>query len=205
LFIVAACSGTVVVSSVSDTGGNTWTVDRTHTSAGIASISVCSAYVTNALVSGNTITLTLSGSAYCAALCEEFSGGKSSAYKDGVASAGAASNSTVNTGLTATLLESTELQIVGVARDGSASVTLTDTTSGMSKFTTEKVSSSSTVRTVHGRYKIGVGTAAVDYQGSLSSARTHNEATVTYLAATGGGGGGGVWMPQSLALLKVGA
>lgn len=182
IIIVGTLQGTNVVTSVTDTAGNTYTVDKTVVTAAIAPTQVCSAHVTNALVNGNTITIN-HASSVGAFLAEEFSGIATSSYVDQTAGTGATTSTAINTGATATLAATDDLQICAITKDGANSITLANTTTGLSNFTTERLTTGTTTRTIYGRYKIGVGTAAIDYVGTLSTARTHNEAVVAYKAA----------------------
>ena len=183
IIIVGALQGSNVVTSVADTGGNTYTVDRTHSTAGTATANICSAHVATGLVNGNTITIT-HPSSVGSFLAEEFSGVHAySGRSTGWPRPGAASSTAISTGSTATLTASTELMVVAVTKDGAHSITLTNITSGMSNFTTERLTTPTTTRTIYGRYKLNVGTTAVDYTGTLSTARVHNEAVVTYMEA----------------------
>ena len=90
IVIVGTLQGTNVVTGATDTGGNTYTVDRTHSAAGLAPVNVISAHVSTGLTNGNTITIS-HPSSVGAFIAEEFSGIASASYVDGVASAGAVS------------------------------------------------------------------------------------------------------------------
>lgn len=61
LILALKTSASFAVSSVADSKGNTWTVDKTTTASSSARLSICSTRLTTAMVTGDTITATLSG------------------------------------------------------------------------------------------------------------------------------------------------
>jgi hypothetical protein len=62
------------VSSVTDTQGNTWTVDATSIVSDNVTLSMCSAYLATALTTSDSLTVTLSGSTASEAIVCEYSG-----------------------------------------------------------------------------------------------------------------------------------
>ena len=184
-FLVLGCvtgAATSYVASVADSKGNTWTVDKVS-SVG-RGFSICSAQLTTALVSGDTITITPNASTFSAANVAEFSGVATSAPVDQSAGHGVSvADGDVTTGTTATLAAADELQFAGAGRPGSTTA-LTDITTGMSALTNRL--STGTVRTCYTRYKLNVGTAGVEYSGTFTATtQVHDECTVAYKAAGG--------------------
>jgi hypothetical protein len=115
------------VTAVSDTRGNTWQVDSTGSQAQ-ANASICSCVIApgKALVSGDTITLTLrqvQGDAAGAAACAEFSGllvtaGHLDADKTATAQTG--SGTTITAATATNTSEASELVLSAVAFGGTA-------------------------------------------------------------------------------------
>ena len=69
---VAVTSSARSLTSIADTGGNTWVVQRTGTAT--AQVHIATAVVTHALVSGNSITFTFSGTSHHAIIVDEWAG-----------------------------------------------------------------------------------------------------------------------------------
>lgn len=118
-------TGTGSISSVSDSSSNTYTVDATgrfNGSGNKTAISICSAYMTTALSSGDTITINFAASYnHKAAWVTEFSGLASSSFVDQTANNNGTNANTVDSGTTATTTQADELLFAsfGVATTGS--------------------------------------------------------------------------------------
>lgn len=79
-------AGSFAVTAVSDSKGNTWQIDKVTTTSSAARLNICSAYLTTALVIGDTITFTVSGSSASSAVAVyEYNGIAATSWVDGSA------------------------------------------------------------------------------------------------------------------------
>jgi hypothetical protein len=95
IIVLYGCSGvgSIAITSIVDTGGNTYQVDRIQDDnvAGVH-IAICSAKITTGLVNGNTIVVTATGgNTERSAIALEYSGIAASSWLDRASSAGTTS------------------------------------------------------------------------------------------------------------------
>lgn len=193
LVLLAAGRVTGTVSSVTDTKGNTWTVDKTASSGTSVCLGVCSTLQdAGALTTTDTITVTFSGSSTCAAwLLEEFFGFSTGAAADQTATDGASTNVTSgDTGTTSATSQAVELAIAGICLSGAAG---TVTKGSYLSFTTAQKNSdnSGTGRAVAGGYKILAATGTQIETFTWPTGAAYTGIVATYTTSAGGGGGGG--------------
>src|ERR1035437_2627287 len=137
LILLASDTGSgIVVSSVTDTKGNTWQVDSTQANTSVASISIASVYLTTALTTSDTITVTLSGAGtFRGGLLEEYSGIATTSWNDVNASNTGADSTSMTTGATAATGQANELTIEAFCLQATATSFTRDT--NYSHFTTQ--------------------------------------------------------------------
>ncbi len=156
VWLGAGCSNARTLSSVTDSKGNTWTVGSRQ-QAGGTNINAAFAYCvpTTALVAGDTITLTWSGSGSSAAGFLEFSGQAASSLVDQVGSvfsAGSSSSATYNAVTDGNLDTTDELVLVSWAFNGS-----NNGTAGTGFTMATRQASTGTIRSQQNEYKTASG------------------------------------------------
>jgi hypothetical protein len=115
--------GGAAVSSVSDSKGNTWTVDRQTTNTSLARGAIATARLASALTTSDTITVTLASSQFANVAAFEYSGvATSSPFDQSAINNG--SGTTASAGPTGTTTQADEL-VVGFAGTGSANTGFT--------------------------------------------------------------------------------
>ena len=180
--------GVYSASSIVDSKGNTWHIDRdalSDSTTYYGPLCICSCVLTTALVSGDTITLTINASAaYRSAGAAEFSGVASSSGLAVIDQNVYATNSgSTATATTATATTAGELAItVGGVGSGSMVITTSDSSSG-GTWTDLAIPTSSYL---DAGYEIGGGTATA-FAGKWTSSGTNiTSAVITYEAASSG-------------------
>ena len=112
--------GNNLLTSVSDSKGNTWVVDLTAAPNSATVLGIASCYLTSQLVTGDTITATFAAaSAGKGVAVHEFSGIAGTSRKDVSVVAGGSTNTTGSVGPTSTLNYSNELVYTAVSVNGS--------------------------------------------------------------------------------------
>lgn len=167
-------SGTSTLTGVTDSKGNTYTINvqiRNLVSS-TNSAAIVSAYLTNALVSGDTLTMAGVTDSHVMQ-AHEFSGIATAPAVDKTVSASSASaGTTVNSGATAALTGATDLYAAAIQ---TGTGPLVDTTTGLTNIGDD-------FNQYEGRYKILAANTAVSYQGTIPSG-TWAAAVATYQAA----------------------
>lgn len=122
VILVAKGSGGIRVNSVSDSRGNTWQVDEVSTNTTNARVSVASAVLTTALLTGDTVTVTYSAGNSAGMAVYEYSGLATVSYVDGTPTQG---NATTGTSLSVsiTTANANDLVFTAVACGTSETVT----------------------------------------------------------------------------------
>lgn len=169
------------VSTVTDSGGNTWTVDKNTGAGSTVHAAIASTVTIAALTSGvSTITVTPVASQRVAMSVQEWSGiGASPADLN---STGTATGTSADSGATATLNQADEL-VYGVIAHVST----------VSSFTPEVLSpvwdqrtsaaTTGTVRTVRPMSRVVSATTAVSAKATWTTSREHEEIVQTYKAS----------------------
>lgn len=185
--VYAVQGGSRTLSSVSDSRGNTWTVAKTLANGSSHGTAIASSLLATALVSGDTITLTWSGTGRGAGIALEFSGLASSPFD--VAAGGTGAATPYASGLTATSAGADNL-IIGAVSQGAALVTITP--EALSPAWTEQDSIASVgsfTRSVHALWRIVAdGPTTYEHSGTFASSQTYVSLAAVYKAAAGGGG-----------------
>lgn len=182
LILIFANTGNFVVSGVSDNaGGNTWTVDQTRANGSLAAVSICSVVLTTAILTSNTITVTLSGAGTArGGLLEEFSGSATTPFDVGANNTGASSTS-MTTGTTASTAQADELLIEGFCVQASGRTFTKD--AAFADFTTHQSDR------MGGAYEIVAAAGTQSGSGAFSGVATNwAGAIATYKAAAAAGG-----------------
>lgn len=188
----AVCASGQNVSSVTDSRGNTWTVDVVG-SAGPKVALASTGQNVAALQSGDTVTVNFSGSAnQSAAIIDEFSGLDTSASRVDKTATGTATGTSRDAGTTATTTQADEL-VVGCFGGGALETTFTPG-AGFTRFTTDFLNDAGT--SVEGEYQIVSATGA--YQPTATGASFPTDGVV----ATYKGGGGGSALSMTFIKLK---
>lgn len=177
------------LSSIADSKGNTWAIDVqvTNTFSGGTTgrcIAICSAKITSALTTSDTITATHSGGGGTVKSLGAFSvsGLDTTAHKD-LTSTGTGNNGTAwTTGSTGTLSQADELVVTA------CSGTINNVTNNPGTWT-EILDRFDTDLALAAQYKIVSATTAQTGAGTWSNNVDWAAAIVTYKAAGGGGGG----------------
>lgn len=175
--------GNVVVSSATDTKGNTYTVDntRSNTSNG-TNTTILSAYMTTGLVGGNTINLTYSGvSQIRVALATEWNGIAPTGRVDQKAT-NASTGTSMSAGTIPATTQATEL-VVAAFSDGDTNETFTPG-SGYTGLTAASVNIGGVYRKQWQQYKLVSATGTQTTPASSSAASQYAAAAVTYKALT---------------------
>jgi hypothetical protein len=183
-------SKTIAVSSVTDSRGNTYTVDAT-VNHGVTSLNsyVASGYIATALLPGDTITVTFSVFLYSARLVAgaEFRGIAPTARVDQEATA-SGSGTTPGTATTPPTSQADELVVQGIGTDTVVKGAGTDTTSvcipptGFTALGSATASPSGVTRTIHQAYRVINAAAPQRATATLSTAAFWTAAVVTYRA-----------------------
>jgi len=174
-------STSITISSVTDSRGNTYTVDAT-VNHGVESLNsyVASGYVATALLPGDTITVTFSVSRYSARLVAgaEFSGIAPTARVDQGATA-SGSGTTVGTASTPATSQADELVVQGIGTNTTAVCTPQP---GFIALGSATASPSGVTRTIHQAYRIINAAAPQRATATLSTSSFWTAAVVTYRA-----------------------
>ncbi len=176
-------TGTV---ACSDTGGNSYVVDRNVANgsgtSGVRTV-ILSSQVASALVSGNTITCTHPSVTARALSANEFSGLATTAAVDKVKSA-TGNNTAPSSGATTTTAQASELLIGGIGVEGPTTETFT---AGASYATVGRAGTSGGTAanniTINPEYRIVSATGAYSASGTISTSRKWASAIVTYKSA----------------------
>lgn len=158
-----------VITGVSDTQGNSWNIDSE--SGGARSSAILSCYLTTALTTGDTITVTLNAASAAFVAVAEFSGLESSAL-DKTNSNQAGSVTAGNTNSTGTLSQADELVVVTIAWSGGLG-TVSSSPTGYTALT-----SPSSIFTP--LYKDVSATTALDESWAWTTARNYGACITTY-------------------------
>lgn len=180
ILIGGAAGGTAVISSVSDSKGNTYAVDKTQLNGTSITASIASAHNVAALANGDTITVNFSGSQNVAVCAFEVSGLKSSGAFD-QAAGGANTGTSPATSATATTAQADELLWGVVAYQSTSTWTQG---SGYTDGPTD--ASTTTVRTLHTEYRVVAATGTYIADGAMGTSRAWAAAIATYKAAASG-------------------
>lgn len=167
------------ITGVTDSKGNTWQIDE-HVVVSGATTAIASCRITTPLVSADTITVTMNGSAGLAASVAEFSGLAATGWADVQASAGnAVAGVAADSGATVTSAEANSL-IVGVVGH----------TSSVSAFTPEVLSpvwnqgtvaaSTGSVQTVRPLYRVVTTTGAYATKATWTTSRAWGAIVAVY-------------------------
>lgn len=122
----------LVVSSVTDSAGNTWHVDQTSPATG-ATVSLCRAYLATALAAGSSITVTFTGTGAGNSIAWqvlEYANLPSTVTIDATASQSASATTTMTVGPTGTLSQTNEFAVTAVASATISSPAPTQTAAG---------------------------------------------------------------------------
>lgn len=178
----ASADSTFNVSSISDTGGNTYTVrSGTRTVIGGNTILIADAHISTALNSGDTITLTLAGATGGSALVSEFSGIAAASYFDVSHGATIAFDTAFDSGATATTAQADEL-VFGTMYAPSSARTFT----AGSGFTEIAESAFFTAWVQQTEYKVVAATGTYSATATADSATEGIAVVATYKAASSG-------------------
>jgi hypothetical protein len=175
---------TVTISSVTDSRGNTWTVDKTQGSGPSAHL-VSTGQDVGTLQSGDTITITISGSiAAGTAIFDEFSGMDiTSSRVDKTAGNSAGATTARDAGTTAATTQADEL-VVGAFAIAGDETSLT-VGSGYSHFTSDYINDSAT-NSIAGEYQIVSATGTQNPTATAGANAAYRAVVATYKAAAGG-------------------
>jgi chitodextrinase len=179
---VGSSSTGVVASGASDTQGNTYTVDVTKSSTSVsANTSVLSAYVSKALLPGDSIHVTLTGQAsFILALASEWSGIAATQRVDATATK-LGSSTALSSGSTATTTQADAL-VIGSFASGVNSTFAAGT--GQTAFATQfKATLGSTYRNQWQEYRVVSQVGAYEATGTASVTGSYSGAVVVYKAA----------------------
>ncbi len=177
-------SNTPPIPSCSDSKGNTYTLDVEHNQGNFMQGAICSAPVTTALVSGDTITVTHASLNATAMSANEFSGLLTSGVLDKTAKSAGIATTTPNSTATATTTQADELLFGTVSIEDPPTITFT-AGAGFTALTgagTTGASGNSNM-TVYPEYRIVTSTGAYSAAGTLSAASNWIAAIATYKAA----------------------
>ncbi len=178
--VLGALSLIGAVTGVTDTQGNTWTLDRQQASGGNSRTTVASCRVATTLAEGNTITIALAeSSTRGAAVVSEFAG---LLDLDQVASTFGASTA-ADSGDTPTTTEPNEVVAGVIFVFSGAADTLTPGT-GL----TTRISAVHTNEIIYALDRTVSSTGAYKIDGSNSASRTWLALVCTYIIPTAGGG-----------------
>lgn len=165
LCLAAMSTGNFTLSTVTDSRGNTWAVDKVSNATQGPTANIASALVTIAHQIGDTLTLTFSGSStYAAGIVSEFDLGAGSSLDKTGASVGG--SSTPTSGVTATRTVADELLFGATAYNDAATETAG---SGYTILTTKNSGAGNRKITPEYQVVFVVGTDAATWAGSLSN------------------------------------
>lgn len=177
-----ACTNTQsgLLSSVADSKGNTWTVDRTDnpSTSGFPTTGLASAQVGTQLTTGDTITMTFANAGAGGghgAVVGYLTGAAAASVADKKASANGASNSPTAT--TAALTQSNEIAIGVVAESSTGAITEDGSFTNVAQLTY------ATSRRVNVGYFTTTATTAVTYAPTLTGTPNWSLCLVTYKGA----------------------
>jgi hypothetical protein len=172
LVLAVTCATSVVVQSVSDSQGNTWTV---KTTGGGRTINIIHCVLGTALTTSDTISITYVGgsSSNAAALCLEFTGLTSTPADKGV-STGSSGVTSQSSGTTGTLSQANELVVAGLAMNSSSTPTVP------SGFSTKISQTANAAVGLHLAYLVVTATTAHDPSWSWSGATNASASATTY-------------------------
>jgi hypothetical protein len=177
---------TGIITGITDSKGNTYTVDINQNSAShVVTAFVGSAYATTALVNGDTITITCNTSVVSYCLATEFSGLANSSWFDQKAGAQQAFATSWTTGSTPTTTVANELLIGMFVGTGNETNTPTGTFAGGGE---DNLWGTGTGLMLMTSYAIVSATGAYACTGTISAADYGATAITTYNPFVGGGG-----------------
>lgn len=169
LIMVMTVGNSRTVSSIVDTQGNTWAIDRE--SGGARSTVIMSAYLTTPLTTSDTITITLNAASPGDIIAGEFSGLIASPVDKFNSNTGS-TVTTVSTGTTGTLTQANELAIIGICWNGNPG-TISSEPSGYTGFTSPNV-------ILKSGYRVVSATTALNESWTWATGRNTAAAIVTY-------------------------
>jgi hypothetical protein len=171
LAIAVGCGGTTTLSSVTDTKGNTWAVDKNQGTSGSPCGLATTMQDVGTLTTADTITATVSANGANHVCCAmEFSGITSGTRLDQVIGADGTTATAVSSGSTATLAQTVELVLGAISWAGASQLTFAKGASYTAQL--EKDESSGAFLGVALEYKIVAATTAVLADGTISATPT---------------------------------
>lgn len=173
------------ISSLTDSKGNTWQIDHAPvTVAGLSATGfIASCKITTALVSGNTITVVLSGNTSQAMSCQEYSGLAAASWFDKKAEANDGVGSTASdSGLTATTAQADELLYTNLAHVSTVGSFAWEVLSPIWNSRTV-AASTGTVRTVRPADRIVAATGTYSAKATWTTTRDWDGIIATYKGA----------------------
>ena len=190
--LVGIGTGTRAPTSATDTKGNTWQVDETLAGGTSFALTVLSSRLATALVAGDVVTVTFSGTAATASLSLIDLGNDliaAGAWTDiSVSAAQATANAAVGSGTGASSAQADEIQIGVSGHQGSTSVTTTPEVLSPVWTLLDTRSTTTTVRSYRLYYRVVSVIEAQRFNATLSSAAINAGYFVTYKKAAAGGG-----------------
>jgi hypothetical protein len=181
--VILSVGGVEYATGAHDSRGNTYTVYEQQNTANKRS-SVVVALIETALLEDDTITAEFASNGNTAMLAVEFEG-DCSVLDSSTGTFTTVAAQVIDTPDTAALDNSDDLYYGCVGRDGTAAVTLTHTTTGLTNRT--QVNNTGTTRSIHTFHKRLASNAALDYQGSLSVTTRIWGCSVVVLKVAAGG------------------
>jgi hypothetical protein len=182
--VTVVCSGAVTV-TVTDSKGNTYTVDRSQQFSTTETVAIAHGYQTAALTTSDTITVTVSASQWMTVACEEFVGMLSASPADVGASAtvGASPDAAPTSGASATTAQASEIVIGVIGTTGGPTLTVA---SGWTTFPVGQLNpqGASFARQHLPAYQIATATGTFTMSASASTTTNWAAAVQTYKAVT---------------------
>lgn len=184
--LILCAVGSLGVTGVTDSKGNTWQVDLVTAASGAFIGSTVSCRITTQLVSSDTITVTFAtGNTGRAVSVAEYSGLAASAWLDKTASAGSggATATASDSGATATTSQAAEL-LIGVRAAGTASVsTVTPEVVSPVWNLNSVATSSGQAKDVNPMYRVMAATGTYSAKTTWVTSRAWTQSILTYKAA----------------------
>lgn len=191
LIIAGAAGGAKLISSVSDTKGNTYQVDASGTNGTGNGLTIVSAHITTALTTSDTITITWSGSnATRSVAIEQYTGLDTTSWLDKVGAAAGATSTAPLSGTTATTAQANELLFGAFEMGGNLTRPVFSAGTGNGTFTKRSQATSNngtnTGRDVATEDQVVAATGTYFADGSLSISDPWIALLCTYKIAAGG-------------------
>lgn len=167
LVIANQSSSAAVVTSVTDSRGNTWTIDAVNSATGAPGISICSTRQNQAaLRTSDTITVTMSGSTTVSYWLEEFVG---QFTKDVTGNNSGSAGTTLTTSGTTTTATEFVVSTFTAQKNGAATSWSWTTDPASSSFPTGSLPTSNSVNTTNAQYQILSSAGAISISDTVSS------------------------------------